>query len=253
MRENGWDALITKVISFCCKYDIVVPDMSAPYKKGIRSCEQNITNEHYYQVNILNVVIDFQLAELDCRFPDDSLELLIVSATLDPRVNFSSFKCEDVCNLASRFYPEDFTSYELQALDMECEYCIADIRMDPRFANLTSVHDLCWQLVESRKAAFFPMIYRLICLLLTLSISTTTTTTTERTFSFMNFIKNRLRNKMEDEFLDDLMVMNIEKDLADNIDNDYVIAEFELSGTHKYALIKLEERKMSKCRFKRYE
>ncbi|XP_061993306.1 uncharacterized protein LOC133711158 [Rosa rugosa] len=118
-------------------------DMSAPYKKSTRACEQNITNEHYYQVNILNAVTDFQLAELDSRFTDNSLELLILSATFDPRDNFRSFKCEDVCNLALRFYPHDFTSYDMLALDMECGYFLADIHKDPRFANTTTVSDLC--------------------------------------------------------------------------------------------------------------
>ncbi|KAL6189484.1 hypothetical protein ACLB2K_040872 [Fragaria x ananassa] len=149
--------------------------MSLPYKKGVRACEQNITNEHYYRVNILNVVIDFQLAELDNRFLDDSLELLVLSATLDPRDNFVAFRSEDVCNLALKFYPEDFTSFDLSTLDMECGFFVADILADPRFVNTFYVSDLSRRLVESRKFAFFPMIYRLICLVLTLPVSTATT------------------------------------------------------------------------------
>lgn len=144
MRENGWEDLIMRVESFCEEYAIIMPDMSAPYKKGTRACEQNITNEHYYRVNILNAVIDFQLAELDTRFTDNSLELLILSATFDPHDNFRSFKSEDVCKLASKFYPTDFTSYDVLNLDMECGYFIADIPNDPRFANTTSLSDLCW-------------------------------------------------------------------------------------------------------------
>ncbi|XP_062011212.1 receptor-like protein 2 [Rosa rugosa] len=113
---------------------------------------------------------------------------------------------------------------------MECGYFLADIQKDPRFANTTTVSDLCRRLVESRKSAFFPMIYRLICLVLTLPVSTATT---ERAFSSMTIIKNKLRNKMEDEFFDDLMVLYIEKEFADSIDNDSVIAEFELSGSRR--------------------
>ncbi|XP_062014439.1 uncharacterized protein LOC133730964 [Rosa rugosa] len=125
-----------------------ISNMSAPYKKSTRACEQNITNEHYYRVNTLNAVINFQLAELDSRFTDNSLELLILSATFDPRDNFRTFKCEDVCNLALRFYRHDFTSYDMLALDMECGYFLADIQKDPRFANTTTVSDLCRRLVE---------------------------------------------------------------------------------------------------------
>ena len=49
----------------------------------------------------------------------------------------------------------------------------------------------------------------------------------------MNIIKNKLRNKIEDEFLDDLMVLYIEKEFADSIDNDSMIAEFEVSGPRR--------------------
>ncbi|XP_024190147.1 uncharacterized protein LOC112194124 [Rosa chinensis] len=129
--------------------------------------------------------------ELDSRFQDNSLELLVLSATFDPRDNFVSFKSEDVCNLALKFYSEDFTSSDMYALDMECG---------------------------------------LIFLVLTLPVSTATT---ERAFSSMNIIKNRLRNKMEYDFLDDLIVLYIEKDFADSIDNDSMITEFEVSGPRR--------------------
>jgi hypothetical protein len=233
MREDGWDDFIARVESFCDEHNIDMPDMSNRYMEGTsRSCQQRdfITNEHYYRVNILNAIIDFQLAELDNRFSEQSLELLILSATFDPRDNFQSFKIEDVCNLALKFYPLDFASGELLALEMECGYFLVDIPRDRRFEKLTSVSDLCRRLVETRKSAFFPMIYRLICLVLTLPVSTATT---ERAFSSMNIIKNKLRNKIEDEFLDDLMLLYIEKEFADQIDNDSVIAEFEVSGPRR--------------------
>ncbi|PRQ49245.1 putative HAT dimerization domain, ribonuclease H-like domain-containing protein [Rosa chinensis] len=136
--------------------------------------------------------------ELDSRFTDDSLEILVLSATFDPRDNFRSFKFEDVNNLALRFYPQDFTSYDMLALDMECEFFLTDIQRDPRFANTTTVSDLCWRLVQSRKSAFFPMIYRLICLVLTLPVSTATT---ERAFSSMNIIKKNFEIRWKMSFL----------------------------------------------------
>ena len=129
-----------------------------------------------------------------------------------------------------KFYPEDFTSSDLSTLDMECGFFVADILADPRFVNTFYVSDLSRRLVESRKFAFFPMIYRLICLVLTLPVSTATT---ERFFSSMNIIKSRLRNQMEDDFLDDLMVLYIEKEFADSVDNNFVIQEFEVSGTRR--------------------
>jgi hypothetical protein len=48
---------------------------------------------------------------------------------------------------------------------------------------------------------------------LTLLVSTATT---ERAFSAMKHVKTRLRNRMEDEFLADNLVVYIEKEIAKN-------------------------------------
>ncbi|CAM8902082.1 unnamed protein product [Rhodiola kirilowii] len=227
MTDNGWDDLITKVAAFSCKHDIIMPDMSSPYKRGARRNEMSITNEHYFRVNILYAVLDSQMAELDNKFAENSRELLVLSASFHPHNNFEAFKVEDVLLLASKFYPSDFSEHDLVALDIECGFFAPSIIRDPRFANMTSISDVCRLLVEHRKSTFYPMIYRLICLILTLPVSTATT---ERAFSSLNIIKSTLRNKMNEEFLDDLMVLYVERTFADCISNDVVIAEFEMSG-----------------------
>ncbi|KAL9676345.1 hypothetical protein QQ045_004559 [Rhodiola kirilowii] len=179
-----------------------MPDMSAPYKKGVRDNERNITNEHIFQVNVLYGVIDLQLAELEDRFLDTSMELLTLSASFHPRNGFQAFKAGDVCILASKFYPYDFTSCDMDNLEMECGFFVGSIEQDSMFAKMTSISDLCRLLIESGKSIYYPMIYRLICLILTLPGSMSTT---ERAFSSMKIIKNDIRIKMSDEFLDDLM------------------------------------------------
>ena len=68
------------------------------------------------------------------------------------------------------------------------------------------------------------MIDKLICLVLTLPISTATV---ERAFSVMKLVKTPLRNKMEDDFLTDCMVIYIEREIADIIDLDSIIDEFD--------------------------
>jgi hypothetical protein len=60
-------------------------------------------------------------------------------------------------------------------------------------------------------------------LLLTLPVSTATT---ERAFSTMNIIKTRLRNKIEDEFLTDSLMLYIEKEIAATLSTDSVIDYF---------------------------
>ena len=67
------------------------------------------------------------------------------------------------------------------------------------------------------------MIDRLICLILTLPVSTATS---ERAFSAMKHVKSTLCNKMEDEYLNDSLVVYIEREITEAIDTDSVIDAF---------------------------
>ena len=63
----------------------------------------------------------------------------------------------------------------------------------------------------------------MIRLVLTLPVSTATT---ERAFSAMKLVKTVLRNKMDNEYLADSMTIYVERELAQGIDCDLVIDEF---------------------------
>ena len=53
------------------------------------------------------------------------------------------------------------------------------------------------------------------------------TASVERIFSAMSIIKTDLRNKMGDEWLNDLMICYTEKEIFRNIKNDKIIKRFE--------------------------
>ena len=57
--------------------------------------------------------------------------------------------------------------------------------------NMSSIADLCQGLVETKKSTIYPLVDRLIRLILTLPVFTTTT---ERSFSAIKSIKTRLHN-----------------------------------------------------------
>ena len=59
--------------------------------------------------------------------------------------------------------------------------------------------------------------------MLTLPVSTATT---ERAFSAMKLLKTRLRNRMDDEFLADNMIVYIEKEIVGNFTIEMIIDEF---------------------------
>ena len=79
-------------------------------------------------------------------------------------------------------------------------------------------------MVRTRKSEYYPLIYRVVKLVLILPVSTATT---KRAFSAMNVIKTELRNKMEDEFLLNAMMLFIDKDIAATISTDSIIDDLE--------------------------
>ena len=63
----------------------------------------------------------------------------------------------------------------------------------------------------------------MITLVLTLPVSIAIT---KRAFSAMNIIKNRLRNKIEDDFLMDSMILYIEKEIVAKFGTESIIDDF---------------------------
>ncbi|ESR59275.1 hypothetical protein CICLE_v10018323mg, partial [Citrus x clementina] len=191
-RGNGWDDFIRSVVSFCEKYDITMLDMSDCYMEGTgRSCQQKdyVTVEHHYHFDVFNAVIDFQLMELNSRFSEQTVELLTLSSALDPVDGFKSFDIDNICSLAEKFYPHDFTPNEVLALRRELEHYQIDVLSHPQFQNMASLSELCRRFVETMKSQHYLLIDRLIRLVLTLLVSTAIT---ERAFSAIKLIKTSL-------------------------------------------------------------
>ncbi|KAL6292914.1 hypothetical protein ACE6H2_001056 [Prunus campanulata] len=229
LRLEGWDTFFEEVESFCKKHDIDMPDMNAPYKAGTRrSCQQrdDITIEHHYWVDLFNDTIDYQWEELNSRFSEGTMELLILSSALDPSNGFKSFKIDDICKLAEKFYPQDFTVKELRLLRCQLELFEFEVHQHDLdiFQNMSTLLELCQVLIKTDRAKAYYLIDRLIRLVLTLPVSTATT---ERAFSAMKHVKTVLRNKMEDEYLADSLIVYIEKELSVDIDLDSIIKDFD--------------------------
>ena len=142
------------------------------------------------------------------------MELLNLSSALDPKKACESFRSIDILLLVSKFYPKDFIDQEMTLLKAKVGHYEHTVVRHPDFKKLSCISELCQWLVKTQKSLFYPYIYRLITLVFTLPISTTTT---ERAFSAMNIIKNRLRNKMEDDFLMDTMICILRRRLLQNL------------------------------------
>ncbi|XP_062112969.1 uncharacterized protein LOC133824118 [Humulus lupulus] len=225
-RDSGWDSFLMKITSFCKQHQIDIPDLDAQYvAKGGRSRNQQdkISVMHYYRVDIFITTLDYQLQELNSRFNENSVELLILSTAFDPRDGFKLFKIDDICKLVEKFYPDDFSELEVVRLRIELQHFVLDIPNHPELQSLSCIHELCQGLVKTRKEIMYPLIDRLLRIVLTLPVSTTTT---ERAFSSMKIIKTKLQNKMEDSFLNDCLIFCIEKEIATNFSIESIIDDF---------------------------
>lgn len=89
-------------------------------------------------------------------------------------------------------------------LDDQLETYIIDVRTTEKFLGLKSIGDLAQKMVETKKDIVYPLVYRLITLALILPF---VTATVERVFSSMNILKNRLRNRMGDQWMNDCLLV----------------------------------------------
>ena len=51
--------------------------------------------------------------ELNDRFTEQSIELLVLTTALDPKDQFKKFDIDKICVLAEKFYSEDFDASEV--------------------------------------------------------------------------------------------------------------------------------------------
>jgi len=77
------------------------------------------------------------------------------------------------------------------------------------------------------------LVYKLIELALLLPVSMASV---ERAFSVMNIIKRELRNKIEDDWMNDLMVCYTEKEIFKSIDDEIIIRRFQRLKTRRMQL-----------------
>ena len=70
----------------------------------------------------------------------------------------------------------------------------------------------------------YPLIYRLVTLALVLHV---VTATVEGVFSAMNISKNRLRNRIGDQWINENLLVYIEKYIFNNSDNEVIMQRFQ--------------------------
>ncbi|XP_042415441.1 uncharacterized protein LOC122004654 [Zingiber officinale] len=97
------------------------------------------------------------------------------------------------------------------------------------------VEIFCQKLVGTEKHLVFPLVYRMIELALVLPVATASV---ERVFSAMKTVKTDLRNKMGDEWMNDSLVIYIEKDIFSTIENEQILQHFQRMQS-RYGLMEI--------------
>ncbi|XP_021726139.1 zinc finger MYM-type protein 1-like [Chenopodium quinoa] len=236
MRDHGWEDFLHLVVCFCVKHDVEVPTMDDMYVPRGRSRRffAKVSNLHRFRVEMFISVIDLQLQELNSRFDEENMELLICVSCLNPINSFAAFDMQKLLRLAE-LYPKEFPTNDMTmtALRHELQFYINDVRQDARFGDLKGIHELSMMLVETNKHTTYNLVYLLIRLALILPVATASV---ERVFSSMTYVKNKLRNSMGDQLLNDNLVTFLERDLFSRVSDDDVLERFQSMKTRRMLL-----------------
>ena len=148
---------------------------------------------------------------------------------LSPIDLLSSFNKKRLIQLAE-YYQDDFSIAELMTLDIQLETYIIDMCSSEEFRELKGISDLAHKMVATQKNLVYPLVYRLLTLALILPVATATV---ERGFSAMSIVKNRLRNRIGDQWMNDSLIVYIEKEIASYIDNEVIMHRFQNMKTRR--------------------
>ena len=161
--------------------------------------------------------------EAEEQAPPTSSELLVCFSCLDPRNSFSKFDVEKIAQL-TEMYEEDFSDVDRSNIREQLQTFILHTRRVEQFKACHDFRSLAIQMVKSERDITFLLVYRLIKLALLLPVATATV---ERAFSAMNIIKTDLRNRMSDEWLNDLILCYIENEIFRGLDGDEIRKTFQ--------------------------
>lgn len=144
-------------------------------------------------------------------------------SAFNPWIFLSNFDVDKLVRLAE-IYSQDFLVGDLMLLRPQLANFITNIRRAKEFVGCKDLAKVAELMVQTGKNKTYPLVYRLIELVLILPVATASV---ERIFSAMSLIKTDLRNKMGDEWLNDLMICYTEKHIFRSISNEKIIRRFE--------------------------
>ncbi|KAH9778612.1 hypothetical protein KPL71_007401 [Citrus sinensis] len=157
------------------------------------------------------------------------MELFLCLACLSLNDSFATFDKDKLIRLA-QFYPKDFSPIELVVLKTQLQTYIMDMRSSTEIARLKEIDNLAKRMVERKIDKVYLLVYLLVTLALVLPVSTATI---ERTFLVMKLVKNELRNQMGDKWINDNLIVYVEKNVFNSIDIESIAQYFQNMKPHR--------------------
>lgn len=231
LRDSGWDNLFFVVQEFCVAKGIPVPNMDEeiPIRGRSRKEGRTITNLHHYRAEIFYVAIDKICVEMDHRFSEGSNNVLNCFSCLDPKNSFSRFDIDKLARLAD-IYHADFSDDDRGTIREQLDNYVHHMKMHASFTSCEDIESLAMKMVQTQKHLVFPLVYKLIELALLLPVSTASV---ERAFSAMKIIKSKLRNKINDEWFNDLMICYTEREIFKSLQDVDIMRTFTRKKSRK--------------------
>ncbi|XP_028100920.1 zinc finger MYM-type protein 1-like [Camellia sinensis] len=182
---------------------------------------QALQRKDKYIVNAMNLV----------QVSKRRLQMMRESGWTSLLDDVSSF-CEkheiDVPQMDDMFITQERRRLEFMVLNDQLNTCIIDILSSSEFSWLNGIANLAKKMIEIRRDKVYPLVYLLLILALILPVATATV---ERIFSAMNIVKNQLRNRIGDEWMNDSLVVYIERGIFDGVDNGTIMENFQKMKT----------------------
>jgi hypothetical protein len=221
--DDGWETFICKVVELCVGHEIDISDMKETYilHGGCGHHQSNRFNiDHYFRVEVFQATLDTQLAELNLKLNEKVIGPLSICVTLVLKNGYASFQASEICKLVEKYYLADFNQQEMIGLEYQLNHFVVEVARSDDFKRISILVEICKCLIDTGHHRVFHLVDRLLRLLLTLPVSTASA---ERAFSSLKIIKTRLRNKMEDDFLANNMLVRIEAEVMEDYSYEDII------------------------------
>lgn len=134
----------------------------------------------------------------------------------------------EILTEVTKLFQDDFPDDD--AFRIESNDFLSFIQNKEVFKDISTLEDFCKYLINTKLNLTFPLMFKLIVILLTLPI---TTSTAERSFSALKLIKSRLRSTMVDNWTANQLIIYINRDISKATSPEEIYDFFIKSGSHR--------------------